>query len=205
MYSMKLLLATRNRGKAKDLQSLLAGTDIEVIGLDAFPHIPEVEEDGDTFAANARKKAIEYQLAAGLPTLADDSGLVVDALDGAPGVYSARYAGEPSNDEANNCKLLHDLAHLVNPAERTARFVSHVVFVPEPGTVFETHGKCEGHIDFSPHGSNGFGYDPLFIHEKYAPRSLGEVSQAEKNAVSHRGQAMRAMLEILLNWRKNLD
>ncbi len=202
---MKLLLATRNRGKARDLQSLLTGTDIEIIGLDAFPHIPEVEEDGDTFAANARKKAIEYQHASGLPTLADDSGLVVDALNGEPGVYSARYAGEPSNDEANNRKLLHNLEHLKDISKRTARFVSHVVFVPEAGKIFETHGECEGLIDFEPHGTNGFGYDPLFIHEKYAPRSLGETSQAEKNAVSHRGQAMRAMLEILIDWRKNLD
>ena len=202
---MKLLLATRNRGKARDLQSLLAETDIEVVGLDAFPQIPEVEEDGDTFAANARKKAIEYQRASGLPTLADDSGLVVDALDGAPGVYSARYAGVSSNDEANNRKLLQNLAHLSDPAQRTARFVSHVVFVPYDGEVFETHGQCEGYIDFAPHGSNGFGYDPLFIHAKYAPRSIGELSQEEKNSVSHRGQAMRAMLEILLDWRKNLD
>jgi len=202
---MKLLLATRNRGKAKDLQSMLVGTDIEVIGLDAFPHIPEVEEDGDTFAANARKKAVEYQRASGLPTLADDSGLVVDALDGAPGVYSARYAGEPSNDDSNNRKLLYNLAHLSNPKQRTARFVSHVVFVPEAGRLFETHGQCEGYIDFEPHGANGFGYDPLFIHAQYAPRSVGDLSQAEKNAVSHRGQAMRAMLEILLDWRKNLD
>ncbi len=200
---MKLLLATHNRGKVADLQDLLRDTDFEVLSCLDFPDLPEVEEDGDTFLANARKKALEIFEKTGLPTLADDSGLEVEALDGAPGIYSARYAGEPSDSAANNRKLLAVLEPLKKPKERAARYVCVLVLVHGKGREeIVTYGECKGFISTECRGDNGFGYDPLFIHPAFGGRTMAEITLEEKNGVSHRGEAFRAMKAKLLEMKE---
>ncbi len=200
---MKLLLATHNRGKVNDLNALLQDSDITVLSLDDVPDLPDVEEDGDTFLDNARKKAQACFGHCGIPTLADDSGLMVDALDGAPGVYSARYGGEPSNDEKNKAKLLEELKDFPLDRQRSAKFVCVLVFIGEEGHESVVVGEAKGHITHEPKGTNGFGYDPLFVHPAYNGKTMGEVSQQEKNAVSHRGAAMRDMLPKILAFSKS--
>jgi XTP/dITP diphosphohydrolase len=183
---MKLLIATHNQHKLHEIRTILALPQLEIIGMDIFPDLPEVIEDGDTFEANAIKKATEVAAATGLLTMADDSGLEVDALDGAPGVYSARYAGEPSNDSANNRKLLAELKDIT---DRTARFRCAIALV-DPGKTTQTvDGRCEGKIGFEPCGKYGFGYDPLFVPAGFT-KTFAELSDSEKNSISHRGAAL---------------
>ena len=185
---MKLLLATKNQKKLREMERILAPLGVEVLSekqLDA--PLPEVEENGATFGENAALKAASACEATGLAAVADDSGLCVDALGGAPGVYSARYAGCHGDDAANNRKLLAELAGL--PAgKRTARFVCAVCCVCPDGRRFTVEGECPGSIGFAPQGEEGFGYDPLFLTEKGC---FGQLSAEEKDAVSHRGQALR--------------
>lgn len=190
-----LLLATRSAGKVRELRALCAGDEWSWVGLDAFPDLAEPEEAGATFAENARLKALYYARCTGMGALADDSGLCVDALGGAPGVHSARYAGTPRDDAANNRKLVQALAG-VPDERRTARFVCAMAFA-EPGRVLlETDGRVEGRIVDAPRGTNGFGYDPHFYFPP-AHRTLAELSPDEKNSVSHRSRALRAMLARL--------
>jgi len=192
-----LVVATRNRGKLAELRRLLAGEPVELKAVDELTGVPEVEEDGATFEANARKKALEVARATGLPALADDSGLEVDALDGAPGVLSARYAGEPCDDGANNRKLLAALAGLP-AARRTARFRCALVFVDGDGTRLSADGSCEGHIGEAPRGAGGFGYDPLFLVDGDARgRTMAELAPDEKNRISHRARALEKMVRLL--------
>jgi XTP/dITP diphosphohydrolase len=198
----RLVFATRNRGKLVELRQLLADLQaVEVLSLDELAvarpdlHVPDVVEDADTFAGNAIKKAREVSIATGLPSLADDSGLEVDALDGAPGVYSARYAGEHAGDDANNDKLLAALAG-VPAARRTARFHSVLAFAdisgPLGADVLTTDGVCEGVLLESRRGTGGFGYDPLFwVPELDA--TFAELGVGTKNDLSHRARAMVAM------------
>ncbi|RJO66144.1 MAG: RdgB/HAM1 family non-canonical purine NTP pyrophosphatase [Myxococcales bacterium] len=195
---MKLLLATLNRGKTADLARLLDSSPIEVLSLRDFPDVPDVEEDGETFLANARKKALAYRRLTGLPVLADDSGLAVETLGGEPGVRSARYGGEPADDARNIARLLRELAPYPRPEQRKARFVCVLVYLDGEEREHVTEGVCEGTIAAAPRGDNGFGYDPLFIHPQFGGRTMGEVTRDEKNSVSHRGQAFRAMRDILL-------
>lgn len=191
-----LLLATGNPGKLRELRALVAGTPLECVGLAEFPQVPVAEEPGATFAENACLKALHYAEHTGLWTLADDSGLEVDALDGAPGVLSARYAGTPSDDAANNRKLVAALAG-VAPARRTARFRCAMALA-EPGRVrAETTGAFEGVIIDAPRGTNGFGYDPHFFVPDLG-RTAAELPSDLKNRRSHRGQALRAMLPQLV-------
>lgn len=192
---MKLVLATRNRGKVKELQELLAGTGLDVVSLDSFHGIPEVVEDGDTFQANAVKKARQVAEATGEVTLSDDSGLEVDYLGGAPGVISARFAGAEHDDEANNRKLL-DLLSGVPWEKRTGRFRC-VVAIAVPGGKTETvEGTCEGIITTEPRGDKGFGYDPLFFVPEYE-KTFAELDAIEKNLISHRGKALTKALDVL--------
>jgi len=188
-------MATRNRGKVLELMKLLEGLDVEVLGPDDFPLLPEVEERGETFLENASIKALAGARASGLLAVADDSGLEVDALQGLPGVRSARFAGEPPDDDQNNLKLLTMLEG-VPLQQRTARFIS-VVAVAEPGgRVYTAEGKCEGLILEGPRGNGGFGYDPLF----YVPelgKTFAEMTVEEKNMVSHRGKALQEARSIL--------
>lgn len=186
----RLLLATRNKGKVRELQDLLSGTGIEVVDLSQYPDV-HLEETGDTFAANARMKAEAAARATGLWCLADDSGLEVDALGGRPGVYSGRFAGEGATDEENNRLLLQKLEG-VPKSQRTARFVSAVVLCSPSGECIVREGYCSGVIGFEPKGSGGFGYDPLF----YVPEegmTYAELPLARKNEISHRARAFQAI------------
>jgi len=196
-----LLFATRNAGKVAELRELTAGLPIEVRSLDGLD-LPEVEEDGDTFAANAIKKALAVSEATGLPALADDSGLEVDALSGAPGVFSARYAGPDADDEANNEKLLQALDG-VAAGERTARFRSTLALADVAGDLGReciiASGTCEGSILTERQGTGGFGYDPLFFSPELGV-TFAEAGVGPKNQLSHRARAMKLLLPKLTRY-----
>lgn len=186
----RVVLATRNRGKLAELRRILGDLDVELVPADELG-LDDVEETGDTFEANALLKARAAADEAGLPAMADDSGLVVDALDGAPGVRSARFAGEHGDDEANNAKLLDELEDVPDD-ERSARFVCAAALVTPDGRQWVRHGTMEGRIVREPRGDGGFGYDPLFVGEGET-RTNGELPAEVKDARSHRGAAFRAM------------
>ncbi|GED24860.1 non-canonical purine NTP pyrophosphatase [Brevibacillus agri] len=191
----KVVLATRNQGKVKEFNRLFADYGWEGTSLAQYEGVPEVVEDGDTFEANALKKAIEISTYLQLPALGDDSGLEVDALDGRPGVYSARYAGEEATDEQNWRKLLHELED-VPMEQRTARFrCTLALVVPGEEPIIAT-GACEGLIAREPKGTNGFGYDPVFYIPELEKR-MAELLPEEKNQISHRAKAMQKLLEVL--------
>jgi len=199
---MKLLFGTNNPSKLRELSQLLDQLDgrrFEILGMKAAGLVLDVVEDRDSFEGNARKKATELALAAKLPTLADDSGLEVDALDGAPGIYSARYSGTHGDHVANNRKLLRELeAH----ADRRARFRCVLALAAATGEVLHVaDGRCEGRIATALRGEGGFGYDPLFLPDATPGRTMAELSPEEKNAISHRGQAARAMAEWIRSTR----
>jgi XTP/dITP diphosphohydrolase len=183
---MKLLIATGNRHKLREIKMLFDIPGVEIMGLADFGDLPEVVEDGDSFEANAIKKAVTMAEATGVLTMADDSGLEVDALAGAPGVYSARYAGEPTDDAANNRKLLSELAGV---EDRQARFRCLIALAGPGIKPLTVEGRCEGAIARSPSGENGFGYDPLFVPKGFGC-SFAELSDDEKNRISHRGVAL---------------
>lgn len=187
----EIVVATQNRGKIAEIILALAQLPIKVLALSDFGPIPEAVEDGASFTENALLKARYYARLTGKACLADDSGLEVDALQGAPGIYSARFAGETADDNANNQKLLGALAH-TQAAARTARFRCVLAFVDTDDSVMTTDGVCEGRISEEMRGQGGFGYDCLF----YVPelnRMMAELSKEEKNAISHRGHALRSM------------
>ncbi|KUO77920.1 MAG: non-canonical purine NTP pyrophosphatase [Desulfosporosinus sp. BRH_c37] len=194
---MKILLATQNQGKVRELQELLVDEGIEVLSLLDIPDWEDVEENGVTFADNASLKAREAVRRTGLIALADDSGLEVDALNGAPGVYSARYAGEPKDDERNNDKLLH-LLETIPEEKRTARFRCALVMVTPFGEEYLTEGAVEGRILTGCRGADGFGYDPVFYLPEFA-RTMAELTLTEKNTLSHRAQAFRKVIPMLRN------
>jgi len=195
----RLVLATRNRKKRQELEVLLALPELELVTLDAFADALEVDETGNSFAANARLKATQQARQLGEWTLGEDSGLSVDALGGAPGVYSARFAGPEATDEENNRLLLERLAG-VPLAERTARYTCHAVIADPTGAVrAEAVGTCCGRIRTVPAGSGGFGYDPLFEIVEYH-RTFGELAPAVKRAISHRARAIRQLKPLLARW-----
>ena len=184
---MRLLVATRNRNKLEEMRAILHVPGVELIGADEIEGLPEdVVEDADSFAGNALLKVRALCAASGLWTLADDSGLEVDALDGAPGVHSARYAGEPSNSTANNAKLLRVLKEETN---RSARFRCALALAAPDGRSWTVEGRCEGRIAYIPAGREGFGYDPLFVPHGFT-QAFAELSAEEKNRISHRGVAL---------------
>lgn len=189
-----VLIASNNAHKATEIAEALDFPGWEFKTLKQVGVSSDPAEDAETFLGNARIKAHAAQQASGgMPVLADDSGLEVDALDGAPGVHSARYAGEPCDDAANNAKLLDALSDVADEA-RTARFVCQLVFLDENGNEVDARGTVEGRIAHEAHGENGFGYDPLFLPGVFGfERSLGEAKPEEKNAVSHRGNALREL------------
>lgn len=199
----RVLFASGNTHKVDEVRAILAEVGVDVMSLDQLSlEIPEPEETGKTFAENARIKAVVYARGSGMPALADDSGLVVDALDGAPGVFSARYAGvdggRAERDAANNAKLLKELDG-VPLNRRTARFVCAMCLAaPDGSTVVEASGAFEGVIGLAPRGTNGFGYDPL-LELPGEGRTSAELSPAEKNARSHRGAAARAIARDLMS------
>jgi XTP/dITP diphosphohydrolase len=191
----ELLLATRNPDKVRELTALLGDLGIRIRTLIDFPDAPEVEEDGMTCEANAIKKATEIARATGLPAVADDTGLEVDALGGRPGVFAARYAGEHATYEDNCKKLLKEL-NGVPPAERTARFMTVAALVMPRGQSQVATGTLVGVIAEECTGSQGFGYDPLFFVPELG-RTLAELTPEEKNRISHRAKAFRSMADIL--------
>ncbi|AET70634.1 non-canonical purine NTP pyrophosphatase, rdgB/HAM1 family [Desulfosporosinus orientis DSM 765] len=192
---MKIILATQNKGKIRELQDLLVDEDIQVLSLKDIEGWEDVEENGETFADNAMLKARAAVEKTGLIALADDSGLEVDALGGRPGVFSARFAGEPKDDERNNNKLLQ-LLRDVPEDKRSARFRCALVVATPDGREFLTEGTVEGRILRERRGSDGFGYDPLFYVPDYS-RTMAELTLAVKNKLSHRGQAFRKVIPIL--------
>lgn len=197
---MNIVLATKNRKKIEEIKKIcgVMGTASRIYTLDDFPAYQDVVEDGDTFEANAVKKAEYIARCTGMTAVADDSGLEVDALNGEPGVFSARYAGEDADDRSNLEKLLHELKD-VPPEERSARFVCCIAMASrdEVRTFF---GYAEGTIGTEPRGENGFGYDPVFYPEGHK-RTFAEMSDDEKNALSHRGAALRELQKYLLEKR----
>ena len=194
---MKVVIATNNKHKVEEIETALDFPGWEFLTLSQVESYPEPEEDADTFVGNARIKARAAHEATGMAALADDSGLVVDALDGRPGVYSARYAGTHGDDAANNAKLLRELGETPDE-ERTARFVCTLVFLDENGDETDAHGTVEGRIGHEERGEHGFGYDPLFLAEVFDfKRTLAEALPEEKNAISHRGNALGELREKL--------
>jgi XTP/dITP diphosphohydrolase len=198
----EILVATTNPGKIRELRAML-DADVRWKGLSDFPGVGEVEEDGATFAENARKKATEYAQATGLWTLADDSGLVVDALDGAPGIRSARFCGDipPGTDrkliDRRNIDKLLELLRDVSEEKRTARFVCSLCLARPDQVLLETRGTVEGRIIDEPAGTNGFGYDPVFFLPDLG-KTIAQLPDEQKNAISHRGNAI-AEFKPLLN------
>ena len=193
---MQILLATRNNGKVRELRGLLAGGSFDVIGLDLFPDVTDIEETGESFAENARLKASGYARQCGIHTIADDSGLEVAALGGRPGVHSARYAGEDAGYDDKIGRLLSEIERSGN-RDRSARFVSHIAFADTSGNMlFETEGVCEGSIAIDPRGTNGFGYDPIFVPDGYG-ETFGEMDDDVKNSMSHRALATAKIMRYL--------
>ena len=196
---MKLIVATCNPSKLQEIRAIFRLPSVQLISPLDCPGLPPVVEDGATLEANSVKKAVTLALAVGLWTMGDDSGLEVDALDGAPGVRSARYAGEPVSHEANNRKLLKELQ---NVTDRKARFRCVVALSSPTGSTRIVEGKCEGWIVDSPRGANGFGYDPIFIPDGHN-RTFAEMASTVKNRISHRAAALdlarRAWGELLSN------
>lgn len=194
-----IVLATRNKNKVKEFREMLKGYDIELRSLDDFGPIPEVVEDGTTFDDNAYKKALHTAKILGIPAIADDSGLAVDALNGRPGVYSARYAGPDATDEENCKKLLKEMAGMEN---RKASFHCVISIAVPSGPALTYEGTCSGIILEEKRGTSGFGYDPLFYFEQF-DKTFAELSMAEKNSVSHRGKALaefRDELPKVVKW-----
>jgi len=197
MPEKEIVVGSRNVGKLKEIQAVLAGLPVRLCSLADFPDAPEVEETGTTFRQNAELKATALADHLDRLVLADDSGLEVDTLDGAPGVFSARYAGKHGDDEANNRKLLEAIKDRPD-SERAARFRC-VIALAEPGRVLLTvEGECEGFVAFEPRGDEGFGYDPVFIYPPVG-KTFGELDPAYKNQVSHRGAALSKLRQEFLS------
>ena len=198
-FNKPIILATRNEGKISEFKKLLTGFDAEIITLKDFGTIPAIEEDGETFEDNAYKKAWLTAQYIGLPAIADDSGLMVNALGGAPGVFSARYAGADATDEENNLKLLKAME---GHEDREARFMCIIAIAVPKGPALIYEGICEGIITRESIGEHGFGYDPLFYYPPMK-KSFAQLSPDEKNKVSHRGKAMaelRSEFDKVLIW-----
>ena len=191
----KIVLATRNAHKVVELREILAGLveeiGLEIVGVSEFPDVEDVVEDGVTFAQNATLKAVAVARATGLPAIADDSGLAVDVLGGAPGIFSARWAGEHGGDRANVDLLLSQLDD-VKDEHRGAGFVCAAVLAMPDGRVFLREGQVRGTLTRAPRGTNGFGYDPILLVDGDT-RTLAEYDSDQKNAISHRGKALRAL------------
>jgi XTP/dITP diphosphohydrolase len=192
---MEIVLATRNKKKIEEINRLTSGMPISILTIDDFPGCPEVEEEGSTFEDNAVKKAVAISKYTGKPSLADDSGLEVYALNGAPGVLSSRYAGVDADDKKNIKKLLHEM-HSYDDNNRAARFICCIALSFPDGDVKTFFGYVEGKIGRKPKGSFGFGYDPVFYPEGHT-RTFAEMSSDDKDALSHRGKALRKFLNYL--------
>lgn len=201
MASIALVTATMNPGKVREMAAILGDLDVRLLSLADFPELPDIPEEGATFAENAQFKAREVARLTGLPALADDSGLEVAALNGRPGVFSARYAQDrtaprPPTDEDNWRKLLDEMRHI--PWERRqARFVCEIALALPDGRLFRAHGECRGAIALQPEGEQGFGYDPVFWLPEYGA-TMASVGLEVKNRISHRARALQVLRNILV-------
>lgn len=193
----KLIFASKNEGKVREFREFLTPLGIEVVSLNELDNVPAIIEDGTTFQENATIKAETIARAFGVPVVAEDAGLMVDALNGAPGVYSARYAGD-HDDAANNAKLLHELESTPD-IDRTASFHAVIVAIKPDGKRLVAAGKVDGRILREARGEGGFGYDSLFYYEPF-DKTLAELTPAEKNEISHRGAALREFMAEFKNW-----
>lgn len=195
--SVQLVLATRNAKKLAELDRLLAsaGLDVEILGSDAFSDLPEIDETGSTFAENSLIKARAVAAHTGLTAIADDSGLCVDALDGQPGIYSARWAGQGATDESNLDLVLEQIRD-VEPAQRTAHFACAAALVLPSGKEYVVQGQVNGVLLTQRRGVGGFGYDPIFLPDGF-DITTAEMTSEQKDAISHRGQAMRALVPVI--------
>ncbi len=196
---MKIVLATRNKGKIREFKKLLGESPFEIIGLDSFPEIGKIKEDGKTFQENAIKKACYVAKNTGIPSISDDSGLVVYALGGLPGIYSARFAGEGATDLENNLKLLKEME---NVKDRRAEFVCVIAICLPNGKSRIYEGRCKGIITERLMGDKGFGYDPLFYYPPFK-KTFAQMEPDEKNRISHRAEAIRKLksdLPSLVEW-----
>lgn len=200
---LQMLAATTNKNKVREFQEILADLKdkINIVTSDTIANFPEIEEDGTTFAENAMKKAREASAFADMVAMADDSGLVVEALNGAPGIHSARYAGEGASDADRIAKLLHEMQ---GATDRRAKFVCAAAIAYRGEDVKCFIGEIKGTIALAPTGSNGFGYDPVFIPEGFE-KSFAELTDEEKNAISHRGRAMAALADFLREEFSKMD
>lgn len=203
-HQIILVIATRNKGKTKEIKDLLRDFPVDIKNIDDFGPIPHLEEDGATFDENAYKKASFAARILGLPALADDSGLTVEALKGAPGVHSARYAGENATDEQRYLKLLSEMEGMSN---RKAAFECVISIAVPTGPALTYEARCEGLITQVPAGSNGFGYDPVFYYPPYK-KTFAELTRQEKNRISHRGKALSELKDefdkVLIWIRQNM-
>ncbi len=190
---MRILIATTNPGKLREIRLILSGLPHEFVSLADLGRIPEPEETGATFGENARQKALYYAGATGLTTVAEDSGLEIDALDGAPGVYSSRYNGATYPEKFEH---IYAALRARGAGASAARFVCALALARDGRVVFEARGTVDGLVSEAPRGTHGFGYDPIFLHPP-SGRTLGELEDDEKRAISHRGQAFRALREYL--------
>ncbi|MDX2439275.1 MAG: XTP/dITP diphosphatase [Desulfobacterales bacterium] len=188
---ISIVIATRNKGKTAEIREMLKDFSVNIKNLDDFGPIPEIEEDGDTFDENAYKKASVTARILGIPALADDSGLLVESLDGAPGVYSARYAGEKATDKQRGEKLLREMKGKTN---RKAAFECVISIAVPTGPALTYEARCEGLIVEKPAGQNGFGYDPVFFFPPLK-KTFAELTRTEKSRVSHRGKALSELKE----------
>jgi XTP/dITP diphosphohydrolase len=196
---LELIVATRNKGKVREIRKTLRGLGFRIYSLSDFSNVPEVKEDGKSFTENALKKARFYSNYFGKLTIADDSGLEVDALKGLPGIYSARYTGEGASDRENNQKLLNEMEG-ISLSKRRARFRCAIAVVSRNGREVAVEGSCSGRIGFREVGRKGFGYDPLFILPRYG-KTMAQLVLEEKNKVSHRGKALRKIRRIIKAFR----
>lgn len=195
MEKIELVIATRNTGKLREIQALLAPLGLKILSLRDFPEIPDIVEDGKTFGENAIKKAAAVARLTGRVAIADDSGLAVDALQGRPGVFSSRYAGEEANDAGRYRKLLKEMAGIPR-GKRRAAFICAMAVASPGGKVEVVEGECRGEIAFAPQGSHGFGYDPVF----YLPdrcKTMAELEPEVKNRISHRARALEKLKQVL--------
>lgn len=192
---MRLLVATTNPNKVREIRGILADIDVELVGLDVFPPVAEPEETGATFAENARAKAVYYSTRLGVAAVAEDSGFVVDALGGEPGIQSARYGG-PAATYPDKFALIYGRLRELGALDSSARFVCALAVARGDRILFEARGTVEGRVAEGPRGEHGFGYDPIFFYPP-AGRTLAELPDSEKAAVSHRGKAFRQLRDYL--------
>ena len=197
----EVVIATRNQGKLREIEVILAPLGLKMLSLKDFPELPEIVEDGLTFAENAKKKAREVARKTGRLTIADDSGLAVDALQGRPGVFSSRYAGEKATDQQRYQKLLAEMAGIPE-AQRGAAFICSVAVASPGGRIKIVQGECRGRIAFAPRGSHGFGYDPIFYLPEFG-KTMAELPPEIKNRISHRARALEKLKEVLPELLRN--